>query len=235
MLYLIKSGEYIKVGLSKDVVSFKKRMKSYKTSNPNVLLMGICEGTEEDERNYHRKLDAYKLYNRAEWFKQEALPLIIDDFKSGEMVDNINVYFNQSALNKSGFSYKDLCKDYLATKDKSYLDKYPEFKDYELFLKETEMNSLKYNKEKMMRLVKDKQKFIYEVIPAISKKFGRDFASSKDLKDFMKIKFEELGITLLKPKASLLEDFGAIKYKIRKKNTVNGYKLNDLTTIIFKF
>lgn len=94
MLYLIKSGEYIKVGFSKDVVSFKKRMKSYKTANPNILLMGICEGTEEDERNYHRKLDAYKLYNRAEWFKQEALPLIIDDFKSGEMVDNINVYFN---------------------------------------------------------------------------------------------------------------------------------------------
>lgn len=49
MLYLIKSEEYIKVGFSKDVVSFKKRMKSYKTANPNVLLIGLCEGTEEDE------------------------------------------------------------------------------------------------------------------------------------------------------------------------------------------
>ena len=235
MLYLIKSGEYIKVGLSKDVVSFKKRMKSYKTANPNILLMGICEGTEEDERNYHRKLDAYKLYNRAEWFKQEALPLIIDDFKSGEMVDNINIYFNQRTTNKSEFNYKDLYKDYLATKDKSYLDKYPEFKDYELFLKDTEMNSLFFNKEKMMRLVKDKQKFIYEVIPAISKKFGRDFASSKDLKDFMKIKFEELGIIQLKPKASLLKDFGAIKTSKRLEKKVEGYKLNDLTTITFKF
>ena len=237
MLYLIKSGEYIKVGFSKDVVSFKKRMKYYKTANPNILLMGICEGTEEDERNYHRKLDAYKLYNRAEWFKQEALPLIIDDFKSGEMVDNINVYFNQRAINRSRvkYKYKDLYKDYLETKDPTYEKEFPEFKGYYTYLKDTEMNSLKFNKEKMMRLVKDKQKFIYEVIPAISKKFGRDFASSKELKDFMKIKFEELGITLLKPKASLLEDFGAIKYKIRKKNTVNGYKLNDLTTIIFKF
>ena len=235
MLYLIKSGEYIKVGLSKDVVSFKKRMKSYKTANPNILLMGICEGTEEDERNYHRKLDAYKLYNRAEWFKQEALPLIIDDFKSGEMVDNINIYFNQRTTNKSEFNYKDLYKDYLATKDKSYLDKYPEFKDYELFLKDTEMNSLFFNKEKMMRLVKDKQKFIYEVIPAISKKFGRDFASSKDLKDFMKIKFEELGIIQLKPKASLLEDFGAIKTSKMLEKKTKGYILNDLTTITFKF
>ena len=94
MLYLIKSGEYIKVGFSEDVVSLKRRMRQYKTNNPNVLLLGLCEGTEEDECNYHRKLDAYKLYNRAEWFKQEALPLIIDDFKSGEMVDNINIYFN---------------------------------------------------------------------------------------------------------------------------------------------
>ena len=81
MLYLIKSGEYIKVGFSKDVVSLKSRMRNYKTMNPNVLLLGLCEGTEEDEVNYRIKLDAYKLYNRAEWFKQEALPLIVDDFK----------------------------------------------------------------------------------------------------------------------------------------------------------
>lgn len=235
MLYLIKSGEYIKVGFSKDVVSFKKRMKYYKTSNPNVLLMGICEGTEEDERNYHRKLDAYKLYNRAEWFKQEALPLIIDDFKSGEMVDNINIYFNQRATNKSGFNYKDLYKDYLETKDPTYDKEFPEFKGYYTYLKDTEMNSLKFNKEKMMRLVKDKQRFIYEVIPAISKKFGRDFASSKELKDFMKIKFEELGIIQLKPKASLLEDFGAIKTSKRLEKKTQGYILNDLTTITFKF
>ena len=97
------------------------------------------------------------------------------------------------------------------------------------------MNSLKFNKEKMMRLVKDKQRFIYEVIPAISKKFGRDFASSKELKDFMKIKFEELGIIQLKPKASLLEDFGAIKTSRMLKKKTEGYKLNDLTTITFKF
>ena len=51
----------------------------------------------------------------------------------------------------------------------------------------------------------------------------------------MKIKFEELGIIQLKPKASLLEDFGAIKHTKREKDIVNGYKLNDLTTITFKF
>ena len=133
------------------------------------------------------------------------------------------------------FSYKDLYLDYLETKDQTYEKEFPEFKGYYTYLKDTEMNSLKYNKEKMMRLVKDKQKFIYEVIPAISKKFGRDFASSKELKDFMKIKFEELGIIQLKPKASLLEDFGAIKTSRMLKKKTEGYKLNDLTTITFKF
>ena len=229
MLYLIKSGEYIKVGFSKDVVSFKKRMKSYKTANPNILLMGICEGTEEDERNYHRKLDAYKLYNRAEWFKQEALPLIIDDFKSGEMVDNINIYFNQRATNKSGFNYKDLYKDYLETKDKSYLDKYPEFKDYELFLKETEMNSLYYNKEKMQQLVRDKKFFRYKVMKDIVDIYGGKFVTRKDLKEFIKSEFIKYNIKQLKPKASLVEEYGAIKCR---KNilrvTFQGYIINNL-------
>ena len=144
---------------------------------------------------------------------------------------DLNVKMTKATI----FSYKDLYLDYLATKDASYDKEFPEFKGYYTYLKDTEMNSLKYNKEKMMRLVKDKQKFIYEVIPAISKKFGRDFASSKDLKDFMKIKFEELGIIQLKPKASLLEDFGAIKTSKRLEKKTQGYILNDLTTITFKF
>lgn len=229
MLYLIKSGEYIKVGFSKDVVSFKKRMKSYKTANPNVLLIGLCEGTEEDEQNYHRKLDAYKLYNRAEWFKSEALPLIIDDFKSGEMVDNINFYFNQRALNKSGFNYRDLYKDYLATKDKSYLDKYPEFKDYELFLKETEMNSLSYNKEKMQKLVRDKKFFRYKVMKDIVDIYRGKFVTNKDLKEFMKSEFIKYNMKQLKPKASLVEEYGAIKCRKNIiKITFNGYIINNL-------
>ena len=131
MLYLIKSGEYIKVGFSRDVLSLKKRMESYKTHNPNVLLLGLCEGTAEDECNYHRKLDAYKLYNRAEWFKQEALPLIVDDFKSGEIVDEFNAYFNKRT-GEGG--YPQLIKYYIMTKDPSYELEYPEFKEIVKFL-----------------------------------------------------------------------------------------------------
>ena len=80
MLYLIESGNYIKIGFSKDLDSLKNRMITYKTHNPDIKLLGLCEGTEEDECNYHIKLDNYKLYNRAEWFKKEGLPLVIPAF-----------------------------------------------------------------------------------------------------------------------------------------------------------
>ena len=129
-------------------------MESYKTHNPNVLLLGLCEGTAEDECNYHRKLDAYKLYNRAEWFKQEALPLIVDDFKSGEIVDEFNAYFNKRT-GEGG--YPQLIKYYIMTKDPSYELEYPELKEIVKYLKESEMNTLGWNKEKMLKAVEDKK------------------------------------------------------------------------------
>lgn len=224
MLYLIKSGEYIKVGFSEDVVSLKRRMTSYKTNNPNVLLLGLCEGTEEDEVNYHIKLDAYKLYNRVEWFKQEALPLIVDDFKSGEIVDEVNAYFNKRTLYKSGRRYQQFIKDYIETKDPSYELKYPELKEIVKYLKESEMSTLGWNKEKMLKAVEDK-KMLDKVFLEVH---SVGFISNKELKNRLSEVFKKYGINLT-AKASLVEQctLYSVEGKFKRLNgkVIKGYVL----------
>lgn len=42
-------------------------MRSYKTTNPHAVLLGVAEGTEEDELQYHLKLKEYNHYT--EWFE----------------------------------------------------------------------------------------------------------------------------------------------------------------------
>ena len=55
-------------------------------------------------------------------------------------------------------SYEQLLRDYLEHPSPDYDDENPEFKDFRLYLTEKEMNSLRWNKEKMMKVVKDKKK-----------------------------------------------------------------------------
>lgn len=64
MLYLIQSLNYYKIGFTTNI---KERMKSYKTTNPHAILLGVTEGTEEDELQYHLKLKEYNHYT--EWFE----------------------------------------------------------------------------------------------------------------------------------------------------------------------
>ena len=55
-------------------------------------------------------------------------------------------------------SYEQLLRDYLEHPSEQYEIEYPEFKDIKRYLKETEMNSCRWNKEKMMKMVEDKKK-----------------------------------------------------------------------------
>lgn len=64
MLYLIKSSDFIKIGYTEDL---QKRLKSYKTHNPNFKLLGTKKGNKEDETHLHRLLHKYKI-DKTEWF-----------------------------------------------------------------------------------------------------------------------------------------------------------------------
>ena len=46
MLYLLKSGNYYKIGYTDNI---EKRMDSYKTHNPDFILVGTKEGNKKEE------------------------------------------------------------------------------------------------------------------------------------------------------------------------------------------
>ena len=209
MLYLIESGNYIKIGFSKDLDSLKNRMITYKTHNPDIKLLGLCEGTEEDECNYHIKLDNYKLYNRAEWFKKEGLPLVIDDFKFGDLVDKYNIYFSKRTINKSGESYQQLIKDYYENFDPEYELEYPEFKEYKKYLTLSNLNTLRFNKEKALQQIAKKK----EVISKMANLEIGKFYTNVEIK------------TLIGMKASVITEY--FECTAAKVNGKNGYRLQS--------
>ena len=116
-------------------------------------------------------------------------------------------------------SYQDVTAD--------YDDENPEFRDFRLYLTEKEMNSLRWNKEKMMKTVKDKKK-LQQAFKAIYNK--GEFISDKDLKLKLAEQFKRLGI-LLSPKATQIKDCSI--YKVERCSQyidgkkVNGYRFGD--------
>ena len=95
-------------------------------------------------------------------------------------------------------SYEQLLKDYLDHPSDQYEQEYPEFKDFRLYLKKTEMNSCRWNKEKMQKMVEDKKK-LQQAFRAIYKRGA--FVSDKDMKLLLTEQFNKLGIKL-SPKAT---------------------------------
>jgi hypothetical protein len=123
-------------------------------------------------------------------------------------------------------SYEQLLKDYLDHPSESYEQEYPEFRDFKRYLKETEMNSLRWNKDKMMKMVDDKKKMnaVYKAI------YRKGFVSSKDLKNLFTKEFKKRGITI-SPKATQIMNCNL--YEIRKCKVridgklTDGYEIGD--------
>lgn len=135
--------------------------------------------------------------------------------------------FNIKMSKAITISYEQLLKDYLDNPSSSYELEYPEFLLIRKYLSESEMNTLRWNKDKMLKAVEDKQ-LIDKVYSAIYKE---GFISSKDLKAKFKVEFDKLGIQLA-PKASLIEDcsFYTVKQCTRKieGKSVSGYELGGM-------
>lgn len=125
---------------------------------------------------------------------------------------------------KKHISYKSILINYLETKDKAYLEEYPEFEDFTKYLKPTEINSLQFNKEKMMKAVLDKK----QMDIAFQNLNLSGFISNKDLKAKIKSEFERLGITLA-AKASLIRLSNVYNAIVKNKKidgkTVTGYEI----------
>ena len=139
--------------------------------------------------------------------------------------------FNIKLAKAMTVSYEQLLKDYLDSPSESYEQEYPEFPLIKRYLKESEMNTLRWNREKMLKAVEDKKQ-VDKVFLAI---YQPGFISNQDLKGKLKDEFGRLGIKL-SPKATLIEN--CTLYNVEKASrkidgkTVSGYELGKM---IFTF
>ena len=140
-----------------------------------------------------------------------------------QLIDDFDIVMNKALT----VSYEQLLKDYLDHPSEQYEIEYPEFKDIRRYLKETEMNSCRWNKEKMMKMVEDNKK-LQQAFMAIYKKGA--FISNEEMKKMLAEQFMRLGISL-SPKATQIQKCDiynvekACQYIEGKK--VNGYRLGD--------
>ena len=82
MLYFIKSGNYCKVGYTKDSKALLSRMRTYLTHNPSFQILDIRKGDMEDEKFIHI-LIPQELYHYGEWcvWSKEIGQIWLDYFK----------------------------------------------------------------------------------------------------------------------------------------------------------
>ena len=66
MLYFLKSGNYCKVGYTKNVTTFFDRMRKYLTHNPSYQILDIQKGDMTDEQMIHAFIPK-ELYHYGEW------------------------------------------------------------------------------------------------------------------------------------------------------------------------
>ena len=79
MLYLLKSNNSLKIGTTNNL---KNRLLTYKTHNPDVELIDVCEGDFEEELEIHFLLKNYRYKKRKEWFIEcKEVYSIWDKFK----------------------------------------------------------------------------------------------------------------------------------------------------------
>ena len=135
--------------------------------------------------------------------------------------------FNIKLAKAMTVSYEQLLKDYLDSPSESYEQEYPEFPLIKRYLKESEMNTLRWNREKMLKAVEGKK----QVNKALLAIYQPGFISNQDLKGKLKDEFGRLGIKL-SPKATLIEN--CTLYSVEKASrkidgkTVSGYELGKM-------
>lgn len=106
MLYLIKSpgnsGKILKIGYTNNI---KKRLKSYRSDNPDAELLATREGDEVFEHKLHKYFHRFKYTSGREWFYYNEE--IVDEFKTiqednlvsrEELVEKINPILDISDL-----------------------------------------------------------------------------------------------------------------------------------------
>ena len=222
-----------------------------KEKEADKLLSGWSKLDKEERQTYIKRMNldtelvsiinGRMVYNNLKKqsfiYKQELRKIyrdgisIRDSFMQSEKFEltNQNKWkdFNIKLAKAMTVSYEQLLKDYLDSPSESYEQEYPEFPLIKRYLKESEMNTLRWNREKMLKAVEDKK----QVNKALLAIYQPGFISNQDLKGKLKDEFGRLGIKL-SPKATLIEN--CTLYNVEKASrkidgkTVSGYELGKM-------
>ena len=222
-----------------------------KEKEADKLLSGWSKLDKEERQTYIKRMNldtelvsiinGKMVYNNLKKqsfiYKQELRKIykdgisIRDSFMQSEKFELTNQNdwedFNIKLAKAMTVSYEQLLKDYLDSPSESYEQEYPEFPLIKRYLKESEMNTLRWNREKMLKAVEDKKQ-VDKVFLAI---YQPGFISNQDLKGKLKDEFGRLGIKL-SPKATLIEN--CTLYSVEKASrkidgkTVSGYELGKM-------
>lgn len=129
MVYLIKAGEFIKVGYSKSESSFKSRLNSYHTSCPyEIEVLNLFEGgvsLERDILNYflgfHMKGEWLKYDKSIEDFAKNPFPLLSSKIKKPTnnshkiIINNLDFIIEEY---RQGNSLKIIAEKYNITRER---------------------------------------------------------------------------------------------------------------------
>ena len=133
----------------------------------------------------------------------------------------------------SSIKLEDLYNNFLESDDKElYQLEYPEFFEYQKYLTIKEMSSLRWNKDKINKLVLDK-KLLNKIHSKITKLINSEFISRSDLKELYDKEFkkEKINITA---KATLIEVNPFVNVKSSRKS-INGLTTQGYTITKNKF
>ena len=93
MLYFIKSGNYCKIGYSRDLKALFTRLRNYLTHNPSFQILDLRKGDMITESQIH-SLRPPELYHYGEWcvWNKEIAKLWLRFYKV-ELAETIEEYF----------------------------------------------------------------------------------------------------------------------------------------------
>lgn len=117
MLYLIKSGTYLKIEYTYNV---EKRMTQYATHNPDFILLDTAEGSLRDEENLHAILKPYWIKN--EWFYNcDEVIKVWNSYKNNPIMKRCETRIEQGIL----YSYEEQRKDLMLKELPKYIIELP--------------------------------------------------------------------------------------------------------------
>lgn len=118
MIYLIKSGNYFKIGYSENV---EQRIKAYSTFNPDIEILAIEEGTKNDEARLHTICE--ELHYRNEWFhyNEHIMTLWNTYFKAKQLL-GVKIPKNETEVTEDTNCLKILHKNFSNKEWKTFID-----------------------------------------------------------------------------------------------------------------